>query len=96
MAGQDKEITRIRVRVLPRSSKNEVCGLENDVLKVKLTAPPVEGKANRALIALLSDKLRIPKSCIHITSGKSARTKTIQIQGHHPDVLKRLQPPAPY
>jgi uncharacterized protein (TIGR00251 family) len=82
MVKQDKDITRIRVKVLPRSSKNEICGTEDNVLKVKLTAPPVDGKANKALIALLSRKLGIPKKNIHLTSGHNAKIKTLQIEGH--------------
>ncbi|MHB8173347.1 MAG: DUF167 domain-containing protein, partial [Nitrospirota bacterium] len=53
-----------QVRVLPRSSRNHVAGVSEGVLKIKLTAPPVEGAANGMLIAFLSEKLKIPKSKI--------------------------------
>ncbi|MGD9076528.1 MAG: DUF167 domain-containing protein [Desulfobacteraceae bacterium] len=73
--------TRIRVKVLPRSSRNQVIGKEGDVFKVNLTSPPVEGKANKALIELLAKRLRIAKGRIEIISGKSSRLKTVRISG---------------
>ena len=73
--------TRIRVKVLPKSSRNQVIGKEGDVFKVKLTSPPVEGKANKALIELLAKRLKITKGRIEIISGKSSRLKTVRISG---------------
>ena len=73
--------TRIRVKVLPRSSRNQVIGKEGDVFKLKLTSPPVEGKANKALIELLAKRLRIAKGRIEIISGKRSRLKSILIHG---------------
>jgi len=71
----------IKVKVLPRSSRTEIAGRENDVYKVKLTDPPVEGRANKALIAFLAEKLGVPKRDIEIVSGKTGRLKTIRIRG---------------
>ena len=73
--------SRIKVKVLPKSSKNQIIGREGDLFKVKLTSPPVEGKANKALIELLAKRLGIAKKRIEITSGKSTRLKTIRISG---------------
>lgn len=71
---------KIHLRVLPRSSKNEVVGLMADgTLKVKLTAPPVDGKANDALIKLLADYFDKPKNKIKIASGTTSKNKTIEI-----------------
>jgi len=67
-----------KVYVLPRSSKNAFAGKHLDALKVKLTAPPVEGEANRICIEFLSRQLKIPKSSLGILSGKSGRTKRIR------------------
>lgn len=72
--------TLIKVKVLPRSSRTEIAGRENDVYRVKLTDPPVEGRANNALIALLAEKLGVPKRDIEIVSGKTGRLKTIRIR----------------
>jgi uncharacterized protein (TIGR00251 family) len=74
-------ITDIKFKVLPRSSKNQVIGKDGDVFKVKLTSPPVEGKANKALIDLLSKRLRIAKSCVEIVSGRRSKVKSVRIRG---------------
>ncbi len=72
-------MAKLQVRVQPGASRNEVVGFEGELLRVKLTAPPVEGKANKALIALLADALRISKSGIEIIGGQSARLKLLDI-----------------
>lgn len=69
------------VIVQPRSKKNEVVGFSEGALKVKVTAPPVEGAANEALIELLSQTLRIRKSNIEILKMKTSRRKLIQCKG---------------
>ena len=66
-----------KVHVQPRSSRNQVVGLHGDALKLKLTAPPVEGKANEACIGVLSEALGVPKSSLEIVSGQSSRLKQI-------------------
>ena len=71
----------IKIKLVPGSSKNEVVGKEGDLYRVKLTAPPVEGRANRALILLLSKKLGRPKGSIEIISGESSRIKRIRVYG---------------
>jgi uncharacterized protein (TIGR00251 family) len=60
---------------------NKILGREGDHFKAKVTAPPVEGKANEALITLLSKKLGIPKGRIEIVSGKNSRMKLIRVEG---------------
>ena len=69
------------VRVQPRSSKNEICGIYGDAIKIKLTSPPVEGEANEGLIKFLSDILKISKGQIEIIGGHKSRTKSIKITG---------------
>lgn len=71
---------RISVRVIPRSSKNEITW-EGDALKVRLTAPPVDGAANEALLKLLAERLNLPKSALHIVHGATGRQKVLQIEG---------------
>lgn len=68
------------VRVLPRSSRNEM-RLESEGLRVSLTAAPVEGAANEALVALLAEKLRLPKRQIHVARGATSRQKVLAIEG---------------
>lgn len=77
----DQTKTVIKVKILPKSSKNQIVGREGDLFKVKVVAPPIEGKANKALIDLLARKLRAPKGAIEIISGKSSKLKLIRIDG---------------
>lgn len=71
--------TAITVYAQPRSSRNRVAGLHNDALKLCITSPPVDGKANKAVINLLADLFNIPKTSIEITSGQQNRTKTLTL-----------------
>ena len=83
--------THIRVKVIPRSSKNEIVGKENHVFKMKITAPPAEGKANKALQQLLAKRLGVPARDVEIVSGERSRIKSIRIHGRTPeDVEKTL------
>ncbi len=70
---------RIYVRVSPRSSMNKVEKISEGEYKVKLTAPPVDGKANDMLIKILAEHFDVPKSSLNIVGGKSARIKMVDI-----------------
>lgn len=69
----------LTVRIVPNSSKNEIVKTENGI-KVKITAQPVDGKANKALIEFLSKKLKIPKSAIEIVRGETSKEKTLLLK----------------
>ena len=69
----------LKVYLQPKSSKNEVVGPYRDGIKVKVTAPPIDGKANEALIRFLAKKFGIPPSCIEIIKGLHSREKTLRI-----------------
>ena len=69
------------VRVHPRSRKNAITGVVGDSLKLALTAPPVEGKANQAVIEFFADLFAIPRSSVTIASGETNRNKVIRISG---------------
>ncbi len=71
----------IEVKVDPRSSKKGVSGIMDNVLKVKLTAPPVEGEANEQLIEVISELTGVRKSDIRIVRGLSSRRKVVEIKG---------------
>jgi uncharacterized protein (TIGR00251 family) len=75
-----------KIFVQPRSSKNEIKGLHGDALKVRLTAPPVDGAANKMCVKFLSKCFEISKSNIEVVSGLSSRTKRICIK---PDKSKK-------
>lgn len=77
----------IRVRVLPRSSRNQIMGMDGGVYKVKITSPPVGGMANEALIGFLSKRLGLAKSRIEIISGKNSKTKSLRIHGLSSDEI---------
>jgi uncharacterized protein len=69
------------VKVQPRAKKNAIVGELGDALKVALTAPPVEGRANEACIEFLANLLKVPRSSVTIASGESSRRKVIRITG---------------
>lgn len=70
-----------RVHVQPRAAKNEVAGLHGDAIKVRLTSPAVENRANRHLVDFFSRLLKISKQHVSIVSGQKARQKTIAVKG---------------
>jgi uncharacterized protein len=71
----------LAVRVHPGARSNGVTGVHADAVKIALTAPPVDGKANEALIAFLADALRLPRARIAIAAGLTSRTKMVRITG---------------
>jgi uncharacterized protein (TIGR00251 family) len=70
---------RLTVQITPNAKKTEVIGVLEDVLKIRLQAQPIEGKANEALIRYLADTLNVPKSAVHITHGLTNKRKVIEI-----------------
>ena len=78
---------RVGVKVQPRSSRNQVVGEQGGALKIKLTAPPVEGEANAALIEFLSAYLGLPRKDIKLVKGETSRLKIIEIIGISRDQL---------
>jgi len=77
---QDGAIT-FDIRVAPRASRVAVLGVHDGALKVALTAPPVEGAANAALVKFLSKQLHVPKRAIEIVRGDHGRSKTLRVEG---------------
>lgn len=80
---------RFAVKVQPRARKNAITGSVGDALKLSLTAPPVEGKANQAVIEFLADFFDIPRSSVTIASGETSRLKMVNIRGARLDYLKQ-------
>ena len=77
----------VEIHVQPGAKRNEVVGLRDDVLWVRITAPPLKGQANSALLALVAELLAISKNSIAITRGYASRNKIITIQGLSPENL---------
>jgi uncharacterized protein (TIGR00251 family) len=69
------------IKVQPRARKNAIIGTVGNALKLALTAPPVEGKANQAVIEFFADFFEIPRSSVSIASGETSRNKVIRISG---------------
>ncbi|MDH3328191.1 MAG: DUF167 domain-containing protein [Desulfobulbaceae bacterium] len=80
----------LKLIVQPRASKNQLAGLHNDALKIRLTTPPVEGRANKAVIAFLAKQLHLPKSAVTIKSGLQNREKKVIIIGCDENQARRI------
>ncbi len=81
----------LEVRVQPRADRDEIAGLHDTRLKVRITAPPTDGKANTHLVRYLAKQFQVPRSRVQIVSGHSARNKRIRIHAPRrlPEVLLR-------
>jgi uncharacterized protein (TIGR00251 family) len=78
-------------KLVPSSSRTAICGLLDGVLKIKVSAPPEKGKANRSLLEFLAEQLGVKKNAVTIISGKTNQIKRIQILGISAErVLRRL------
>ena len=81
----------MRVRVQPRASRNEIVGWRADALGVRVTVPPVEGRANAAVAALVAGALGVPPSAVQVVRGERGRDKWLRVAGLTPaDVRARL------
>lgn len=81
---------RFEVRVQARASRTEIAGEYNGAIKVRLSAPPVDGAANDALVNLLADELSVPRRDVSIVSGASSRSKTVAVAGVDAAAVERL------
>ena len=75
------ESSLLSVRVTPRSAKDEIGAWEGDVLRVRLRAPPVDGRANEALRRLIADRLGLAPSAVEVVSGGTSRMKRLRVEG---------------
>jgi uncharacterized protein (TIGR00251 family) len=92
----DKHGVVIDVRVTPKSSRSAVVGVESDAagrrwLKVRVTAPPESGKANEALVKLLADALKIPKTAVSVERGAGDRRKLVRLSGDAGDLGRAVE-----
>lgn len=81
----------VDVRVIPRAKKTEFAGTRDGAILIRVSAPPVEGAANDAVVALLAERLAIPRRDIRIISGQGSRHKRIEIVGATPEQIRALQ-----
>lgn len=81
----------LNIRVIPRASRSEISGLHGDALKVRIKAPPLDGKANSELLKFLAKQLKTPLRSLQILTGETGRNKKILITGLKlPEVAERL------
>src|SRR5437764_5511672 len=82
-------LTRVRLRVAPGAARNGVVGRHGDAWKVRVTAPAESGRANEAVVRLLSDTCALPRTSVTLVSGHSARDKIVELAGVEPDDIER-------
>ena len=82
--------TTLTLHIQPGAKKTEVAGEHGDALKIRLAAPPVDGKANAALIAFVADRLGVAKSSVSLKSGQTSRRKVLEVTGAPADTKQRL------
>jgi len=79
MSRPTESMTTIKVRVQPKASRNQIEGFAGDTLRLRVTAPPEDGKANQAVIGLLATGLNVAKSSVQIIRGHSSRDKFVSV-----------------
>lgn len=80
---------RLKIKVVPGSSRSQLSGWLGDALKVRVAAPPEKGKANAALVALLAKHLGLPRKSVEVVAGHTSQQKTIEIHGLSMAQVKR-------
>jgi uncharacterized protein (TIGR00251 family) len=83
------------VYVVPRASHSEIAGEHNGALRVRLAAPPVDGRANEELIRTLAGALKLPRNAIKITAGHKSKLKRVCVTGSRPESLAAVANVAP-
>ena len=81
---------RLSVQVTPNARKSEITGVQEGMLRIKLQAQPIEGKANEALVRYLAERLQVPRKAVNLTHGAASRQKTLAIDGLAPEAIKAL------
>ena len=80
--------TFLKLHVTPRGSRNEITGWRENALCIKITAPPVEGAANAAIVKFMADALKLKKSQVELVAGDKSREKIVRISGLSEDEIK--------
>ena len=80
----------LTLHIQPGAKKTEIAGLHGDALKIRLAAPPVDGKANEALVKFVAEALKLPKSAVNLKSGQTSRRKVLEVQGATTEAVARL------
>jgi uncharacterized protein (TIGR00251 family) len=86
------ETATLTLHVQPGARRTEVAGAHGDALKIRLAAPPVDGKANAALVEFVAARLDLPKSAVRLVGGQTSRRKILELDAIPPDAEQRLLP----
>jgi uncharacterized protein (TIGR00251 family) len=82
---------RLQLRIQPRASRDDVAGVLDGRLRVRLSAPPVAGAANEACLRFLAELFDVPRSAVRLRKGQRARDKTVSVRGDAPTLAARLE-----
>lgn len=93
LTGKENEPVILALYVQPKSSRARITGLHDGTLRLAITAPPVEGKANGQVTAFLAKLFKIPKSAVTIVSGQQGRHKRVALTGIMPEEIRRILAP---
>lgn len=85
----DGRIT-LTLHIQPGAKKTEFAGLHGDALKIRLAAPPVDGKANEALVKFVAETLGLPRSAVELKSGQTSRRKVLEVRGSNTEAVAGL------
>ena len=80
----------LTLHIQPGAKTTEVAGEHGDALKIRLAAPPVDGKANAALLAFIAERLGVPKSAVTLKSGQASRRKVVEVEGASAEAARLL------
>lgn len=80
----------LNLHIQPRASRNEICGVQDNALKIRLTSPPVDGAANKLCREFLADTFKVPKSAVEIVSGETSRHKRVRITADDSGRLRQI------
>jgi uncharacterized protein len=81
--------TRLRLRVSPGAARSGIVGRHGDAWKIRVAAPPEDGRANEAVLRLLADQLSLPRTAVTLVSGHGARDKIVELNGVGPALIER-------
>jgi uncharacterized protein (TIGR00251 family) len=80
----------LSLHIQPRASKNGVCGVQDNALKIRLTSPPVDGAANKLCREFIADLFGVSKSSVEIIAGEASRQKRVRIYSNNPELMKKI------
>jgi uncharacterized protein len=84
--------TRLRLRVSPGATRTELAGRHGDAWKVRVSAAPERGRANDAVLGLIAERLRLPRTAVSVVSGRTSRDKIVELRGLSPgEAARRLE-----